>query len=92
MSETTWRPSLANTTPGGVVSLRRQPLHLCEMTTKRAPFAGTVTTPEPSSQEEVQRRVSVAIGKASYSWPPSWLFPILPNEGNEKLVSSFIFR
>jgi hypothetical protein len=53
---------------------------------------GTMMTPEPPSQKEVQRRVSVAIGKASHSWSPSRLLPMLPNEGTVKLVSSFIFR
>jgi hypothetical protein len=61
------------------------------MTTRRALWEGTVTVPELPSQDEVQRRVSVVIGKVSYSWPPSWLLPVLPNEGTEKLISSFIF-
>jgi hypothetical protein len=62
----------------GVVPLRRRPLRLFEMTAKRAPFTGTVTAPEPPSQEEIQHHVSVAIEKASYSWLPSRLLPMVP--------------
>jgi hypothetical protein len=54
----------------GVVPLRRRPLLLCDMTADRAPLAGTVTALEPPSPLEVQRRVTQAIGRATYSWPP----------------------
>jgi hypothetical protein len=73
----------------GVVPLRRRPLHLFEMKARRDPWEGTATAPELPSREEVQYHVSVAIGKTSYSWPPSRLLPMLPNESTEKLVSSF---
>jgi hypothetical protein len=63
----------------GVVTLRRRPLRLCDMTADRAPWVGTVTTPSPPSPLEVQRRVTQAIGRSSYSWPPSRLLPMLPN-------------
>jgi hypothetical protein len=46
-----------------------------------------VTTPTLLSPLEIQRRVVQAIGKASYSWPPARLLPMLPHEGTEKLVS-----
>jgi hypothetical protein len=42
----------------GVVSLRRRPVHLCEMTADRAPWMRTVTTPVFPSPNEVQRRVA----------------------------------
>jgi hypothetical protein len=51
----------------GVVPLRRRPLRLCDMTTDRAPWMGTVTAPELSSPLEVQRRVAQAIGRSTYS-------------------------
>jgi hypothetical protein len=57
--------------PWGVFPLRRRPLRLYEMTARKGPFAGIVTAPKPPPQDEVQRRVVLAIGKASYSWPPS---------------------
>jgi hypothetical protein len=41
----------------GVVPLERRPLRLCEMTTDRAPWTGTVTVPSLQSPLEVQRRV-----------------------------------
>jgi hypothetical protein len=69
----------------GVVPLRRRPLHLCEMTADRAPWVGTVTTLSLPSPLEVQRRVAQAIGRSTYSWPPSRLLPMLPNAGTEKL-------
>jgi hypothetical protein len=42
---------------------------------------GTVTAPEPPSPLEVQRRVAQAIGRVTYSWPPSWMLLMLPNVG-----------
>jgi hypothetical protein len=71
----------------GVVLLRRRPLRLCDMTTDGAPWAGTVTTLEPPSPLEVQHRVAQVIGRATYSWPPSRMLPMLPNAGMEKFVS-----
>jgi hypothetical protein len=71
----------------GVVPLRRRPLQICDMTADRAPWVGTVITPELSSPLEVQRRVAQAIGRATYSWPPLRMLPILPNAGKEKFVS-----
>jgi hypothetical protein len=71
----------------GVVLLRRRPLRLCEMTADRAPWMGTVTASTLPSPLEIQRRVAQAIGKASYSWPPTRLLPMLPHEGTKKLVS-----
>jgi hypothetical protein len=65
----------------GVVSLRRWPLRLCAMTADRAPWVGTVTAPSPTSLLEVQHHVTQAIGRSSYSWPPSRLLPMLPNAG-----------
>jgi hypothetical protein len=76
----------------GVAPLRRRPSCLCEMTTRRAPWEGTVTAPELPSLDEIQRRVSVAIGKSTFVWPPSWLLPMLPHEGTEKLISDFFFQ
>jgi hypothetical protein len=71
----------------GVVPLRRRPLWLCDMTADRAPWAGTVTVPEPPSPLEVQCFVAQAIRRATYSWPPLWMLPMLPNAGAEKFVS-----
>jgi hypothetical protein len=65
----------------GVVLLRRRPLRLCDMTANRAPWVRTVTAPELPSPLEVQRRVTQAIGRATYSWPPSRMLPMLPNAG-----------
>jgi hypothetical protein len=75
----------------GVVPLQRRPLCLCEMTASRAPWAGTVTTPELPSLIEIQRHVSLDIGKSTFVWPPQ-LLPMLHNEGTEKFVSDFFFR
>jgi hypothetical protein len=71
----------------GVVPLRRRPLRLCDMTADRAAWVGTVTAPELPSPLEVQLRVVQAIGRATYSWPPSRMLPMLPNAGTEKFVS-----
>jgi hypothetical protein len=71
----------------GVVPLQRRPLRLCEMTDDRPPWTGTMTALSLPSPLEVQRRVAQAIGKASFSWPPARLLPMLPHEGTEKLVS-----
>jgi hypothetical protein len=71
----------------GVLPLRRRPLRLCEMTADPAPSEGTVTAPSLPSSLEVQRRVAQAIGRSTYSWPSSWLHPMLPNAGTEKIVS-----
>jgi hypothetical protein len=71
----------------GVVPLRRRPLRLCDMTADRAPWEGTVTAPELPSPLKVQRRVAQAIGRATYSWPPSRMLLMLPNAGIEKFVS-----
>jgi hypothetical protein len=40
---------------------------------------------------EVQRRVVQAIGRSTYSWPPSRLLPMLPNTRTEKVVSCLFF-
>jgi hypothetical protein len=71
----------------GVVPLRRRPLLLYDMTADTAPWVGTVTVPELPSPLEVQRCVAQAIGRATYSWPPSRMLPMLPNAGTEKFVS-----
>jgi hypothetical protein len=71
----------------GVAPLRRRPLRLCDMTADRAPWVGTVTTLELPLPLKVQRRVAQMIGRATYSWPPSWMLPMLPNAGIEKSVS-----
>jgi hypothetical protein len=71
----------------GVVPLQRRPLRLCDMTVDRAPWAGTVTAPEPLSPLEVQRHVAQAVGRATYSWPPPRMLPMLPNAGTEKFAS-----
>jgi hypothetical protein len=71
----------------GVVPLRRRPLRLYDMTADRPPWAGTVTALEPPSPLEVQRRVAQAIGRSTYSWPPSRMLPMLPNAGTEKFIS-----
>jgi hypothetical protein len=76
----------------GVMPLRRRPLRLCDMTTDRAPWVGTVTAPELPSPLEVQRRVAQAIGRATYSWPPSRMPPMLPKVGIEKFVSCLSSR
>jgi hypothetical protein len=47
-----------------------------------------VTALSLPSSLEVQRRVGQAVGRSSYSWPPSRLLPMLPNVGTEKFVSS----
>jgi hypothetical protein len=72
------------------VPLRRRTLRLCEMTADRAPWVGTVTAPSLPLPLEVQRHVVQAIGRSTYSWPPLWLLPMLPNEGTEKFVSYYI--
>jgi hypothetical protein len=46
-----------------------------------------VNAPSLPSSLEVQRRVAQAIGRSTYSWPPSRLLPMLPNAGTEKVVS-----
>jgi hypothetical protein len=47
-----------------------------------APWEGTVT----ASSLEVQCRVAQAIGRSTYSWPPSRLLPMLPKAVTEKVV------
>jgi hypothetical protein len=74
----------------GVVLLRRRPLRLCKMTADQAPWAGTVTALFLPSPLEVQRRVAHAIERSTYSWTPSRLLPMLPNEGTEKFVSYYL--
>jgi hypothetical protein len=71
----------------GVVPLQRRPLWLYDMTADRAPWFGTVTAPELPSPLEVQRHVAQAIGRATYSWSPSRMLPMLPNAGTEKIIS-----
>jgi hypothetical protein len=71
----------------GVVPLRRRSLHLYEMTADRAPWEGIVTASSLPSPLEVQSRVAQAIGRWTYSWPPSRLLPMLPNAGTENVVS-----
>jgi hypothetical protein len=66
------------------------PLRLCEMTADRAPWTGTVTAMSLSSPLKVQCRVEQAIGRLTYSWPPSRLLSMLPNAGTEKIVSCYI--
>jgi hypothetical protein len=60
------------------------------MTADQAPWAGTVTAPFLPSPLEVQRRVAQAIERSTYSWTPSRLLPMLPNEGTEKFVSYYL--
>jgi hypothetical protein len=76
----------------GVVPLRRRSLHLCEMTADRAPWTGTMTAPAFLSPNEIQRRVVLAIGKSTFTWPSARLLPMLPNGETEKFVSCFFFR
>jgi hypothetical protein len=76
----------------GVVPPWRRLLRLCEMTADRAPGTATVTALTLSSPLEVQRRVAQAIGRASYSWPPTRLLPMLPHEGTEKFVSHHLLN
>jgi hypothetical protein len=71
----------------GVVPLQRRPLRLCDMMADRAPWAGTMTVSEPSLLLEVQLRMAQAIGRSTYSWPPSRMLPMLPNAGTKKFVS-----
>jgi hypothetical protein len=49
-----------------------------------------VITPTLPSPLEVQRRVAQAIGRSSYSSPPTQLLPMLPNEGTKKFVSHYL--
>jgi hypothetical protein len=56
------------------------------MTADRASWVGTVTVPELLSPLEVQRRVAQAIRRATYSWTPSWMLPMLPIEQRNLLV------
>jgi hypothetical protein len=49
-----------------------------------------VTAPSLLSLLEVQRHVAQAIGRSTYSWPPSWLLPMLRNEGTKKFVSYYL--
>jgi hypothetical protein len=50
-----------------------------------------VTAPSLPSSLEVQHRVVQAIGRLTYSWPPSRLLPMLPNTGTEQVVSLLVF-
>jgi hypothetical protein len=75
----------------GVVPLRRWPLRPCEMMTDRAPWTGTVTASVFPSPNEIQRHVAQAIGKSTYTWPPTGLLPMLPDQGTEKFVSCRFF-
>jgi hypothetical protein len=52
---------------------------------------GTVTALTLPSLLEVQRRVAQAIGRLTYSWPPTRLLPMLPDEGTKKFVVTLIF-
>jgi hypothetical protein len=63
---------------------------ICEMTANQAPWTGTVTAPSLPSPLEVQRRVTEAIGRSTYLWPPSRLLPMLPSEGTKKFVSCYL--
>jgi hypothetical protein len=76
----------------GVVPLRRRSLRLCEMTADRPPWEGTVTVPSLPSSLEVQCHVAQAIGRSTYSWPPSRLLPMLADAGIEKVVSCWSSR
>jgi hypothetical protein len=58
------------------VPLRRRTLHLCDMTTDKAPWVGMVTA-----------RARAFIGKATYSWPLSRMLPMLPSTGTKKFLS-----
>jgi hypothetical protein len=49
-----------------------------------------VTAPSLPSSLEVQHHVAQAIKRSTYSWPPSRLLPMLPNEGTEKFVSCYL--
>jgi hypothetical protein len=69
------------------VPLQRWSLRLCDMTADRAPWVGTVIASLPLSLLEVQRRVAQAVGRSTYSWPPSRMLLMLPNAGTEKFVS-----
>jgi hypothetical protein len=71
----------------GVLPLRRRPLRLYEMMADRPPWEGTVTASSLPSSLEVHRCVAQAIGRSTYSWPPSRLLPMLPDAGTEKVVS-----
>jgi hypothetical protein len=51
-----------------------------------------MTALELSSLNEIQCRVSLAIGRSIFVWPPSELLPMLPNKETKKLVSNFFFR
>jgi hypothetical protein len=76
----------------GVVPLQRRPLRLCEMTADCPPWTGTVTTLLLPSPLEVQRHVAQAIGRSTYSWPPSQLLPMPPNAVTEKIVSCYLLN
>ena len=65
----------------GVIPLQRHHLRICQMTPDRAPFVGTMCAPQPPSLDEIQHHVGRAIGKASYSWSPPQVLPMLPHEG-----------
>jgi hypothetical protein len=80
-----WRGVVGQYHARGVAPLRRRLLQLCDMTADRAPWVRTETAPELPLPLEVQRRV--VIGRATYSWLPSRMLPMLPNAGTEKFVS-----
>jgi hypothetical protein len=46
-----------------------------------------MTAPSLPSSLDVQRRVTQAIGRSTYTRPSSRLLPMLPNAGIEKVVS-----
>jgi hypothetical protein len=46
-----------------------------------------MTAPSLSLSLEVQCRVAQAIGRSTYTWPPSRLLPMLPNTVTEKVVN-----
>ena len=71
----------------GVVSLRRRPLKLYQMTQEWAPFAGAVTADPLPTMDEVRRRVRIIVGNPSLDFPREGVLPMLPAPETVVLVS-----
>jgi hypothetical protein len=51
-----------------------------------------MTVPTFPSLNEIQHRVALAIGKSTFTWPPTRLLPMLLNKETKKLVSCRLLR
>jgi hypothetical protein len=51
-----------------------------------------MTAPAFPSLNKIQHHIALAIGKLTFTWPPTRFLPMLPNKETEKLVSCFFLR